>query len=691
MIQTILLTTNDTFDNTYYLGNQIESFGMQLYMYQDSYPIVDITGFTNNTIYYESTNATITISNSVSDKYKWDSDSFTSFGTSVEISLPETMGNHTLLIESSDFFDNVVQVRFVVGYDTSQYNVVLHSPTNNSIITDGQLLNFTITDVIFASYEWDKNDVQFLFNAPYDIYPNQGFNGIHNLTIQTTDDFGSTETVYFFNFDNTAPAISLENVLNETQQPLGKNIDVKITDESDIDVLYKWDSDSFADWTTKVSGNIWRTTLPTSEGWHNLTVYANDTFGHDVSTLYSFYTNTTYLLVELTNMVNSSYYLGGDIVEITIINDNDTVKYFWGNDAPKDGVPDGNNILTLSGIDVLSSTPGTYSLTVWVGDAVNVLHEFVFVFTVDQEAPTIIQSVAGPNYNQSRFLDSTVLSFTIDDNWTLTENMEIYISINGEDNQTFSQPLNYYLNSLSEGLHNLTIIAYDTAGNYYRYYIEFTIDISSPVITISSISGLATLPDSSNYVPADSEVTCAITDADPTFNNYYSWNESSYISFDDTFTLPSIEGTATLVIYSNDTLGNDALESLTITIDNTHPTVSLNFIQNNSKINEDTLLNFKVEDFSDDTIDIITSQWNLEGSASPENIDFSATLSIQYLDETEASITIFTEDIVGNSYTILYKFFLDFEPPNYELNGITNDTYVRGNTILDFNVLSADL
>ncbi len=684
--------SNNTYDNSYHIDDYTESFGMQLYGYQEKYPTIDITGFTNNTIYYEATNATISVIGSVSDQYQWNTEPIETFGTSTIVSLPETIGWHTLVIESEDLFENTAQVTFVVGYDPTGDDVILESPSNNSLISDGQMLNFTISEgVDFAFFKWQTDSVYSLLEAPFDFVVNEGYDGIYNLTIRTDSFFGTKYTIYYFNFDNSAPIIGLDNVVNNTQQPLGKNIDVEISDESDIDVLYKWDSDSFVDWTTKVSGNVWRTTLPTSEGWHNLTVYANDTFGHDNSQIYSFYTNTTYLLVELTNMVNGSYYMGGDNVEITIINDNGTVKYFWGNNAPKDGFPDGNYILTLSGIDALSSNAGTYSLTVWVFDAVDILNEFVFVFTVDKKAPTIIQADAGPSYNQSRFLDNTVLSFIIADNWTSTEDMEIYISLNNENNQTFSQPLDYYLSLLSEGQHNLTIVAFDIAGNYFRYYIEFTIDISAPVITISSISGLATLPDSTNYVPANSDVTCIITDTDPTFNNYYSWNDSSYTLFVSSFTLPSIEGTAILIIYSNDTLGNDALETLTITIDNTHPTVSLNFIQNNSKINEYTPLNFKIEDLSEETIDTITSQWNLEGSSSPENAEFTATLSFLYQDELEATITIFTEDIVGNSHTIVYKFFLDFDAPNYALVGVDNDTYIRGNTLLDFNVLSADL
>ncbi|NHJ41433.1 MAG: hypothetical protein FK731_15485, partial [Asgard group archaeon] len=45
-------STNDTYDNYYRIQNSLESIGMQILMYQDNFPTIDLTGLENNTIYY---------------------------------------------------------------------------------------------------------------------------------------------------------------------------------------------------------------------------------------------------------------------------------------------------------------------------------------------------------------------------------------------------------------------------------------------------------------------------------------------------------------------------------------------------------------------------------------------------------------------------------------------------------------
>ncbi|MHA1187546.1 MAG: hypothetical protein ACTSSK_11845, partial [Candidatus Heimdallarchaeota archaeon] len=449
-------SSNDTFDNYYVLENDLESIGMQLYYYQENYPTIELTGLANNTIYTSPTNGTITISsNSILNQYKWDSDSFTSFNSPKIVSLPETTGWHTLTVQASDYFDSMAEATYIIGYDAISSEVVLHSPANNSRISGGEILNFGIYESTSVTYEWDKNSTQYPLLDPFNITSPSSFIGSHQLTIHYTDPFDTILYEYFFIFDNAPPEVLLVNVLNETTQPQGKNIDIIIDDISvPLDVQYKWDSDSYATWAPFL-GNLYREYLPATAGWHNLSVFANDSYGNSITKVFSFNTSLTLLNVDLYNLVNSSYYQGGNTVEVAITNDNATIKFFWGNDPWSDGtiyLSDG--IMTLSGANALSSTPGTYILTVIVGNADDEQVEFKFLFIVDQENPTIVQTYPVPDYNGTRFLDSEIFYFTIDDNWTTTEDLEIYYSIDGQDNQTLLDPYQIYLSGLSDGLHN---------------------------------------------------------------------------------------------------------------------------------------------------------------------------------------------------------------------------------------------
>ncbi|NHK30241.1 MAG: hypothetical protein FK730_02740 [Asgard group archaeon] len=681
-------STNDTFDNFYYIENGFESIGMQLYMYQENYPTIELTDLVNNTLYNQAINGTVTTSSdTIFSRYKWDSDPFTAANSPFTVTLPDVSGWHTLTVEAYDFYDNLATAVYNIGYKSSI--AILDSPANNSLVTDGQYLNFSVYDVIFTTFEWDKDSTQILFLAPYDLLLDEGFNGIHQLTIHVNDEFGETLTEFFFDFDNIAPIISLDNVANYTTQAQGKNIDLEITDRSyPIDVQYEWDGDDFAE-MTNIGGDIYRTYLPSTPGWHYLTVQATDAFSYSSTEVYAFNTSLTLLNVELLYMVNNSFYQGGEDVEVTIINHNGTVKFFWDNDPWSDGIVE-DYVLTLNETNALSNAPGTYYLTIIVGDAQDVQKEFVFIFKVDQENPTIVQPITEPDYNSSRFLDSEILSFTINDNWTTINDLEILLSINGDDNQTFTSPFDVYLNNLEDGLHNLTIIAEDLAGNTYRYFISFTIDTTRPSTTVT-ISGQYILPDSSRYVPANSLVSVIVVDDDPNVKSYYSWNNSAYQLFVDSFTLPAIEGYAALRVLANDTLGNYRLRTYWLTIDATAPTIELLNIGNETKINDITPLRFKVYDLSDETILEVTSKWDLETSSATRSTDFTLSLLLGHLTETQATIELNATDIVGNLYSCLYLFYLDFEAPNYDLLNPTNESFVNGGTIIDFNVTSTDL
>ncbi|MBY8994091.1 MAG: hypothetical protein KGD59_06030, partial [Candidatus Heimdallarchaeota archaeon] len=680
---------NDTYDNFYHIENGYESLGVQFYMYQENYPTIDLTGLTNNTIYADSTNGTLSTSaDSTLNKYKWDSDSFTSFNSPTIISLPETTAWHTLTVQAYDFFENLAEATYSIGFDESGTNIILHTPANNSLVADAVFFNFSIYDSTSVFYEWDKNGTQFALADPFDLYGPAGFVGSHQLTIHYTDAFSTTLYEYFFIFDGAPPDILLVNVVNETTQPQGKNIDVIIDDQSyPIDVQYKWDSDSFTSWSPFL-GNLYRAYLPSTAGWHNLSVFANDTYGNSITKVFSFNTSLSLLNVELYNLLNNSYYQGGNTVQISITNDNGTVKYFWGNDPWSDGTVI-SGIMTLSGGDALSSTPGTYMLTVIVGNADHDQVESHFLFMVDQENPTIVQTIPVPDYNDSRFLDSAVLSFTIDDNWTDTADLTIYYSIDKGNNLTLESPFSVYLSGLSDGLHNLTIVVYDIAGNYYRYYITFNIDTTRPDTSVT-ITGQA-LVDGFRYIPADTLVSIIITDADPITDSYYRWNSSTYVPFTDSFTLPAIEGYAKLDILANDTLGNYRVRTYWLTIDDSAPSIELIFLLNHTKINDITPINFNVEDINDNTIAYIESQWDIEGSPSIRSPDFNVSLLIGHLGQTDATIYLYTYDVVGNDYSCEFHFILDFVAPTCNLISTTNNSYLLGGELIDFDVPEVDI
>ncbi|HUU78123.1 MAG TPA: Ig-like domain-containing protein [candidate division Zixibacteria bacterium] len=695
----IINDINSSFVNTYTIPDIRFALGLQLYMYEDKYPTININGFTNNTIYYQATSATLTIEDSILNRYKWEYFSgFEIFNSPKTIYLNESMGGgwHTLTVEAYDDFDNYVTAYLILGYDVNSEDIILNNPANNSLITDGQTLDFTVFDVIGnPSCKFDKSGPSYSLEAPnYDLsYYITGFTGWHNLTVYSTSDFGNEETVFWFEFDNSAPTITLDNVNDGDPLPPQKNIDVLIEDRcEEIDVFYFWEGDSTNTTLNPIEGDLYRIVFPSAGGTQNLTIYANDTFGQLNKEQYSFVTDADAILIDLNNLVDGSYYLGGNTINITVRNYLGDIYYFWGNDIPINATDFIiNDYLILSGLIGIPTSPGTYYLTINATDLLGTIHLTQFLFYVDQEKPQVLP--VDTYLNDTRYLKSKILSFDFDDNLTSASNLDVRYSIDGLANQTIINPentFNFFLNTLSEGNHNLTIYISDIAGNNYSYFIKFVIDISAPVISIDNIEGSASAG-ASIYIPAFSEVTCSFLDDDPTYFSYYSWDGSTYTLFSDTFILPDSEGEANLLIYSNDTLGNFAIESINLIIDNTAPTISINLLENESKINADTILRFSVSDLNDETVDSVASIWiGLETVNTTRTSVFTASLLYDHQFLYETIIEINATDIVDNRYSIRYKFYLDFEAPTYFLN-IANNSYVRGNSLIDFSITCSDL
>jgi hypothetical protein len=689
-------SSNNTYDNYYLIQNSLESIGMQVLMYQENYPTIDLTGLVNNTIYSEETNGTLTISSdAILSRYKWDSDSYTPFTSPTVISLPSTASWHQLTVQAYDSFNNLAEAYYKIGYDPSVNDVILNSHLNNSFVNDGQTLDFSIFDAISVTYEWDKSGTEISLTDPYDILLDDGFTGQHQLTINYTDFYKSDLYEFFFTFDNAPPDISLFDLENETTQPQGKNIDVFIDEISTpIYVEYRWDSDAFTEWTP-LTGSLYRTYLPIAPGWHNLTVFANDTLGNSDTVFYTFNTSTTLLKVELYNLVNNTYYQGGNIVEIAIENDNGTIIYNWdqwGSDTWKVGSTSGG-IMTLSGDDALNTTAGKYFLTVIVGNSENLEVEFRFVFTVDKEKPTIIQLPTDDDYNGTRFLDTAILSFIIADNWTAIENLEIYYSFDGLDNQTLYNPYQIYLVSLPDGSHNLTIIAIDIAGNYYQYYITFIVDTTYPYLPFNIIGDV--YYDGYRYAPPGAQVNALATDADPGVRSFYSWSGGEYIEYIGFFFLPLSEEHDRLYIKANDTLGNTRYRSYWITLDDTPPTITLNFLANNTNINDLAPIEFEIDDFRDESVKYREYKWLIDDDPTIiyEN-DFEVFLRPQHITNasiTEAIISLTARDALNLEYSCTYRFILDYVAPSVNLISTTNESYISGGEILEFSVPSSDI
>ncbi|MHA1953494.1 MAG: hypothetical protein ACW96U_06080, partial [Candidatus Heimdallarchaeaceae archaeon] len=477
----------------------------------------------------------------------------------------------------------------------------------------------------------------------------------------------------------------------------GKLIEVNITEETGFTfVKYRWDSKDNITWSP-TSGTIYGTYLPESIGSHTLRIYTEDTFGHSANEVYTFTTSATAFLVELKNMKDNSYYYGGNTVEVTISGTNGTIFYKWNNGLEKNAsIYMINSTLVLEGSEALSSELGVHYLTIRTYDTSDIEQIIVFNFTIDQESPVIDSSFN--DYNNSRFLDSSIFTLILSDNFTLDSELIVYFNVNNGINQNISYPFDILISSfyVSDGEYNLTLYVYDIAGNYATIFIIFNIDTIKPEIDYSIENETIEIIEGYIYVPANATVIVQIDDADSNFVTIYSWGGSIYHIFEENFTLNYPDGVSTLYINASDTVGNKNSISIILVIDSENPTIL--FPSNYSKINTNTKLNFLVEDTSEYTVAIIEYRWDVLPPGawfeSYEN-NFEIYLYPFYNHNDTAYFYVYVEDIVGNNFTYVFEFIIDIEAPNInmfyleEMNfmDIEEIHYLRGNSILYAEIL----
>ncbi len=706
--------TDPGYENTYSVEDVNRIFGAQFYM-NNEFPDISVSGLINDTITNIKRNISVTVTGADNSSYRWNNSPYTSFDTITWFWTPETHGWHTLDIQAMDDYGNNRTVTYNLGFDESLLNLALISPTNGSLIGDSSTLEFEAYNITYAMYEWDKDGNQYNLTANGYLIQDSLSSGEHNLTVTTYDDFGTEDFFYIFTYDASPASIVLLSPTNNSIQPAGKVIDISITDETSLDVQYKWDTQDKFTWLP-FSGYTYRTYLPGLDGAHILYLYVNDSFGHFSYVEFWFTTDNTVLGVELQNLINNSHYYGGNDVNLTITGSNTTVYYNWDNGAESSTTLTESFLLLIGG-DALPSVIGYHNLTIRTFDISDIEEIFFFNFTVDQEAPTINSSIY--TYDNDRFTSSDSFVFTISDNNADLSELDVFYSIDGGFNNSISVPHGLDLAFFTDGTYVLTLYVYDVANNFATASFTFTIDETPPVLVLYDIEGLAVVQ-GTFYVPKDSLVTISISD-DDAFNSTFSWNGGLFNLFTNTFVLDFTDGPGTLIVNASDTLSNhDILLSIDLYIDNLAPEISLNSPLNDSKLNEFTELNFIAEDNDVQTIKKIVVSWDkFYPASSPIGYDslgyFDLILHSSY-DENDDGATVIlyitAEDVVGNSKEYIFTFIIDMTAPkaaffiddpltpeidfqdaiNFDYFYMSKNVFVPGNTSIWYNAsLNADL
>jgi hypothetical protein len=570
-----------------------------------------------------------------------------------------TDGIHFLKVFVNDSVGNINSIYLEFISDITSPIIVNNFLTNNTYLQSGFIINLNVSDELAGVdtvwYEWDSNGTIFYLNVPYNINLISG-DGLHGLQIFTNDSVGNINSLYLeFITDDTLPIIQHNYPNNETTQLQGTFINFDIYDSlSGLDyVLYEWDNNG----TKYIFNSPYNLSMIPIYGKHSLWIYVNDSASNNVSLYLEFTVDNKPPTIVLSSPINGTSQRPGTLINLSIT-DADFVWYQWDTN--------GTNItLNLPYYLFLIPSEGQHNLIIFANDSYGNNDYLYLEFVTDDTKPII--TYYSPN-NNSFQRSGTLINLSIMD--SLSGIDFVWFEWDNELNkQIITYPYHLYITS-TEGLHNLTIITNDTAGNVNSIYLEFIVDNSSPEIQLNS-------PNNSSSLIPGTLINFSISDSLSGLKSVkFQWdNNGTIFNFNSPYDLfiNSKEGPHSLTIYANDTLNNNVTILYIFFTDSSGPIIQINFPSNNTYQRSGSLISLSITDLFSN-INTSSYEWDNNGTRIlfyyPFNVILIPGDGIHLL-------KIYANDTLNNSNVYLIFFTTDDSIPNIVLNSPVNNSIIK--------------
>ncbi len=628
-------------------------------------PNVSISSPANNSI----VNGTISIELSSSDLHpnktwlaiddntvqSWDGDG--SFSYSWDTTTTSD-GQHSIVAYANDTAGNVGSYDIVVTVDNTPPSVTITSPSNDSTVGT----TFDVT--------WDASDtatdierVEVYLNGTLDAVYVKGVNMTNTHTfsnLQPNQDYVVNITVY-----DSAGWSSYDWIIVHTSRFFISIISPEDGEAFNTSwVLVEWDYGQLDTVTILLNGSV-VATVPADTRSYNITnldegVWNITLVGTNTSTVPPRQTSDMVIIyIDWTPpYVNILKPTDGEV-----LNTSDVYVEWEGEDQPGI-VTTGIDHYEIrwdksSWIDVGTST--SYVVTLSDGDhtiyvravdrAGNIAVDQVTI-TVDTIPPTVnIESPGDGAYISSQ---SIVVSWTASD----ANGIDHYeVSIDGGSRIDVGQRLNHKIDGLSEGTHNVTIYAVDSAGNVGSDSVIIHIDLTRPTIE----------PNASTLITNDTTITIEWSGDDNFGIDHYevrvdsaSWvNVGSSTSYTTTLSA----GGHVICIRAYDSAGLYGQASVYVYVDLSPPSIDICSPDNNSYIgNSDVSIHWIIQDdfaFRESMLSINNEGWF--------SIGRETSYLLSNLQDGEYIVRIRAVDYAGNTNEKAIRFFVDTAPPSVQI------------------------
>jgi hypothetical protein len=377
-----------------------------------------------------------------------------------------------------------------------------------------------------------------------------------------------------------------------------------------------------------IAGNTTLSGLP--DGFHSITVYANDTVGNMGASHTVYFTIARPPTVIILSPQNMTYATADVMLRFTV---NETASWIG---YSLDGQ---TNVTVLGNITLLGLLDGAHNIVAYANDTFGNMASSNFVyFSVDTTLPQVV--ILSP-LNQTYQTGSIMLTFTVN-----KPNSWIGYSLNGQPNATIMG--NTTLLGLPDGSYSIVVYANDTGDNMgASETIYFTI-ARAPEITILS-------PENITYATNDIPLVFTVNET-TSWMGYSLDGQANVTVFGNTTLLGLPDGAHNVVVYANDTFGNVAPSNIVyFSVDATPPTIMILSPLNQTYHIESVVLTFTLNELSS------WIGYSLDGQT---NVTIVGNTTLLDLPDGNHDIIVYATDTFGNAGSSATVYFsVDITPP----------------------------
>lgn len=574
-------------------------------------------------------------------------------------------GGYSIKICAMDFAGNSNSTWFFFEIDSISPGIKLTNPTNNSVIPNGTILDFSIMDVspIQANYSLDGILYPQL-SEPYNISTSGWPDEDYHVRIIAVDDANNTNSSsFFFKLDSTKPQIVMNYFDNNSVVPNGTVLDFDILDDNLLQANYSIDGEDDEPfpfpYNISLAGKM--------DGKYNIQINAVDQAKNRNSSIYSITLDSKKPNILLNGPENNSFIPYGTILDLAVSDANLMSVNYSKNNGTSVPLSGNHDISTLGWED------GSLHIQINTVDSAGNTNTSWFFFILDTLATRIILN--SPE-NNSAHTEIDSINFTVDD----TNLVHVNYSINHGDNYSISEPYDILATEWDDDEYFIQFNALDKAGNTNSSWFMIIIDSIKPLITLAT-------PENNSILTELDVFSFYVNDSNLQSVNY-SIDKSRNISISGSYDLSDVDwgdGYHEIKVNALDLAGNANSACFSFVIDSHKPFVELNSPNNNSIIPAGEILKFDILDMNLMHANYSIDDGDIISISEPYNI------FTEGLEDGEFIVQINALDRAGNYNSSSFSFVIDSTEPQIVLCTPKNDSIVTAGTILTFDITDPHL